>query len=275
LDCSGAICWSACYSVSPSDRARAKSQRVPAAPQPPSFDFIHFPDDALCREKRPECGHATYLLFASPLTTWGHAGLSSKRSELAAPRHRHRPSHYRPESGVICLHSSGAPECPRAASRRRRSLYPLRCRGVRHVDSFAVKDVEVQVVESTRNGPVTPIEHSPCTKLLLADEVSRRQPALTPMQNQGRARQATSSTTSPTRLQSTEFATAWRRPAGLGGIVARCNNGQPIAHRQRLQPSRVPQLAAGPQQAAAGDQSSVPTTPLGPPIWAHPRSLRD
>src|ERR1700693_576704 len=38
--CSGAICWSACCSASPSDRTHAKSRDVPATPQPPSCNCI-------------------------------------------------------------------------------------------------------------------------------------------------------------------------------------------------------------------------------------------
>src|SRR5262249_146621 len=45
----GAICWSACCSVLPSDRPRANSRHAPAAPQSPSFNLIHFPDEASVR----------------------------------------------------------------------------------------------------------------------------------------------------------------------------------------------------------------------------------
>jgi AcrR family transcriptional regulator len=41
--CSGAICWSAYCSASPSDRPSAKSQDVPATPRPPSCNFIRYP----------------------------------------------------------------------------------------------------------------------------------------------------------------------------------------------------------------------------------------
>src|SRR5579859_3218701 len=60
--CSGAICWSASCSASPSDQTPAKSHDVPAPPQPPSCNFI---PNRMKRQPLPpttqSAGGATYV----------------------------------------------------------------------------------------------------------------------------------------------------------------------------------------------------------------------